>query len=79
MSLKPQPAKKVIKALSKIGFKIVRKYGSHVVLKHPDGRLTVVPVHAGEEIGIGLLNKIIKDTGLQKKNLQSGYKLTKYN
>ncbi len=51
MRLKPQSATKIIKALSKIGFKIVRKHGSHVVLKHPDGRLTVVPVHAGEEIG----------------------------
>ena len=67
MSLKPQPSQKVIKALSKLGFKIVRKHGSHVVLKHPDGRLTVVPVHPGEEIGIGLLNKIIKDTGLSKE------------
>jgi predicted RNA binding protein YcfA (HicA-like mRNA interferase family) len=67
MSLKPQPASKVIKALSKLGFKIARKHGSHVVLKHPDGRLTVVPVHAGEEIGSGLLLKIIKDTGLSKE------------
>ena len=68
MSLRPQPASKVIKALSKIGFKIVRKRGSHVVLKHPDGRLTVVPVHGGEEIGSGLLAKIIKDTGLSKED-----------
>ena len=67
MSLKPQSPQKVIKALSKLGFKIVRKHGSHVVLKHPDGRLTVVPVHPGEEIGTGLLNKIIKDTGLSKE------------
>jgi predicted RNA binding protein YcfA (HicA-like mRNA interferase family) len=67
MSLKPQPAKKIIKVLSKLGFKIVRKQGSHVVLKHADGRLTVVPVHSGEEIGRGLLNKIIKDTGLPKE------------
>ena len=67
MSLKPQSPQKVIKALSKLGFKIVRKHGSHVVLKHPDGRLTVVPVHSGEEIGTGLLNKIIKDTGLSKE------------
>jgi predicted RNA binding protein YcfA (HicA-like mRNA interferase family) len=67
MSLKPQPAKKIIKALAKIDFKIVRTQGSHVILKHPDGRLTVVPVHAGEEIGSGLLNKIIKDTGLSKE------------
>ncbi len=67
MSLRPQSATKIIKALSKLGFKIVRKHGSHVVLKHPDGRLTVVPVHAGEEIGTGLLIKIIKDTGMSKE------------
>ncbi len=67
MSLKPQPAKKIIRVLTKIGFKIVRTHGSHVILKHPDGRLTVVPVHAGEEIGSGLLSKIIKDTGLSKE------------
>jgi predicted RNA binding protein YcfA (HicA-like mRNA interferase family) len=51
MSLKPQPPKKVVKALSILGFKVARKRGSHVVLKHSDGRVTVVPVHAGEEIG----------------------------
>ena len=67
MSLRSQSPQKVIKALSKLGFKIVRKHGSHVVLKHPDGRLTVVPVHPGEDIGTGLLNKIIKDTGLSKE------------
>jgi predicted RNA binding protein YcfA (HicA-like mRNA interferase family) len=67
MSLKPQPAKKIIKVLSKLGFKIVRRRGSHVVLKHADSRLTVIPVHPGEEIGRGLLNKIIEDTGLPKE------------
>jgi predicted RNA binding protein YcfA (HicA-like mRNA interferase family) len=54
LSLRPQPASKVIKTLSKIGFKIVRKRGSYVVLKPPDGRITVVPVHANEDIGVGL-------------------------
>ncbi len=67
MSLKPQSAKTVIKVLSRLGFQIARKKGSHVVLKHPDGRITVVTVHAGEEIGTGLLSKIIKDTGLSKE------------
>jgi predicted RNA binding protein YcfA (HicA-like mRNA interferase family) len=66
MSLKPQSAKKIIKILSALGFRIVRKRGSHVVMKHSDGRITVVPVHPGEEIGTGLLLKIIKDTGLSR-------------
>lgn len=36
--------------------KILKKMG----FQHTDGRTTVVPVHSGEEIDIGLLNKIIK-------------------
>ena len=67
MKLNPLPARKVIKALSTIGFKTARKHGSHIVLKHPDGRITVVPVHAGEKIGPGLLLKIIKDAKLTKE------------
>jgi len=67
VSLRPLPARKVIKVLSVLGFKIVRKHGSHVVLKHTDGRITVVPVHAGEMIGIGLLLKIIKDAKLARE------------
>jgi len=61
------PARKVLKILSVLGFKIVRKRGSHVVLKHSDGRITVVPVHATENIGPGLLLKIIKDAKLTKE------------
>ena len=68
MSLRPLPARKVIKVLSVLGFRVVRRRGSHVVLKHPDGRITVVPVHAGEKIGIGLLLKIIKDAKLTKED-----------
>ena len=67
MSLKPLPARKIIKVLSVLGFRVVRRCGSHVVLKHPDGRITVVPVHAGEKIGIGLLLKIIKDAKLSRE------------
>lgn len=33
-------------------------------LRHPDGRATVVPVHPGEDIGRGLLRKIIRDAGV---------------
>ena len=67
MSLTPLPARKVLKILSVLGFKIVRRRGSHVVLKHSDGRITVVPVHATENIGPGLLLKIIKDAKLTKE------------
>ncbi|MEM3041654.1 MAG: type II toxin-antitoxin system HicA family toxin [Nitrososphaerota archaeon] len=68
MSLKPVPASKVIKVLAKLGFRVERRRGSHVVLKHPDGRVTVVPVHSGEKIGRGLLLKIIKDAKLTRED-----------
>jgi len=67
VSLRPLTAKEVIKILSKMGFVVVRQCGSHAFLKHSDGRATVVPVHPGEEIGRGLLSKIIKDTKLTRK------------
>jgi predicted RNA binding protein YcfA (HicA-like mRNA interferase family) len=48
----------------------VRIRGSHHSLRHPDGRYTVVPVHAGETIGVGLLHKILKDAELSKDDLE---------
>lgn len=66
MKLRALPPQKIIKTLGKIGFEIVRQKGSHAFLKHPDGRATVVPVHHGEEIGRGLLRKIIKDAKLTR-------------
>ena len=68
MRLTPLSANKIIKILEKIGFQKVRQKGSHVFLKHPDGRTTVVPIHKGEEIGRGLLRKIIKDAKLTRED-----------
>lgn len=53
-------AVKLIKILAKLGFKPMRQEGSHVFLRHEDGRTTTIPVHGGENIDRGLLNKIIK-------------------
>lgn len=53
-------AKELAKTLIKMGFQLLRQEGSHAFFRHPDGRTTVVPFHAGEEIDRGLLNKIIK-------------------
>ena len=59
--LRPVKARDVIKALSKLGFEARHTKGSHVFLKHPDGRTTTVPVHPGEEIDRRLLRKIAAD------------------
>lgn len=50
-----------IKFLLSIGFIVVRINGSHHRLKHPDGRVTTVPVHKNRDLPKGLLRKIIRD------------------
>lgn len=60
----PVSWRRVVRALVKLGFVPVRQRGSHLVLKREDGRVTVVPIHGGEEIGRGLLRKIAFDAGL---------------
>jgi len=69
LRLHPVSAEKLIKALSKLGFKPVRQRGSHIILKHADGRVTVVPMHRGEEISRGLLRRIAWDARLTSQNL----------
>ncbi len=61
MPLRPTKVRKVVKALTKLGFNLERIHGSHLVFKHADGRITVVPRHGNEEIGRGMLRKIALD------------------
>lgn len=58
---------RVIQCLRRVGFEIARRRGSHVMLKHYDGRSTVVPVHSGETVGAGLMSKIQNDLGVDRK------------
>ncbi len=54
----------VLKRLERFGFVVTRIRGSHHILRHPDGRSTVVPVHASGVIGPGLLRRILSDCGI---------------
>ncbi len=60
----------LIAALKRAGFEVVRIKGSHHFSRHNDGRSTVVPVHSGEDIGPGLLAKILRDCELSRDKLQ---------
>lgn len=53
--------KDFIKLLESIGFVVIRINGSHHRLKHPDGRITTVPVHKNDPIPKGLLRKILRE------------------
>ncbi len=59
-------AHQVIAALKTAGFEVVRQRGSHVRLQHPDGRVVTVPDHRGQDIGRGLLRKILRDADLTR-------------
>ena len=52
--------RELAKVVVKLGFIFNHQTGSHMVFEHPDGRKTTIPHHSGEEIGPGLLLKIIK-------------------
>ena len=68
--LAPISGKKLCKVLEKLGFEKIYGKGSHIRFRHPDGRRTVVPVHANEEIGIGLLNEILKQIKLSREEFE---------
>jgi len=65
----PNRKRNCVSLLKKAGFIVERQRGSHVFLKHEDGRATVVPVHSGETIGPGLLSKILRDVEMTKEEL----------
>ena len=52
--------KELAKVATKLGFVFDHQTGSHMIFKHPNGRKITIPHHSGEEIGPGLLTKIIK-------------------
>ncbi len=60
--------KKVVKALSKIGFIAARQKGSHVIMKKQIDsgvKTTVVTLH--KEVDRGTLLEIIRQAGLKKE------------
>lgn len=64
--LKPRD---VVAILEAMGFVEVRQRGSHKQFRHPDGRCTTVPFHAGRDISPILLRQIAKDVGRSVEEL----------
>ena len=60
----PISGKKVIKKLQSIGFEETHQRGSHVYLKHPDGRIVTVPVHCSKDVPVGTLQSIVTKQAL---------------
>lgn len=53
--------KELIQLLEKLEFEVIRINGSHHRIKHPDGRVTTIPVHKNEDLPKGLVRKIIRE------------------
>ena len=68
--LPPTSARRLIRALQRLGFRKHRQRGtSHLVMVHPDGRRTSVPVHPGD-IPTGTLRGIFSDIRITPENLR---------
>jgi predicted RNA binding protein YcfA (HicA-like mRNA interferase family) len=61
--LHPVRPREVIRFVESLGFQQVRRRGSHKFFRHPDGRAATVADHQGEDLGHGLLAKILRDVG----------------
>jgi predicted RNA binding protein YcfA (HicA-like mRNA interferase family) len=54
--------KQVINVLGRIGFVLSSQRGSHVKMRHPDGKIVIVPMH--NELAIGTLKSILRQAGI---------------
>ena len=63
------PARRVLQALERIGWREIRVRGSHRVLSRPGRPDFVFAFHLTEEIGPVMLARIAKLTGLRPEDL----------
>lgn len=63
-------ARRLLRALVKLGFAAVRTDGSHRFLRHSDGRTMMFAFHARETVGPRMLAKIIKDAGISADDMR---------
>jgi predicted RNA binding protein YcfA (HicA-like mRNA interferase family) len=65
----PYKPKEVLKVLLILGFIKHHQSGSHLILKHPDGRRTVLPMH-NVTMKRGLFHSILKDARISEKEFR---------
>jgi len=65
----PRP-REVLRVLKLIGFEEKRQTGSHRILRHPDGRQVVVPMHP-RVLPMGTFRRILKQAGLTPEGFET--------
>lgn len=66
----PYTAKEVLNKLLKAGFIIKRQSGSHIILRHYDGRQTYVAMHT-KDIPEGTFRKILKQSQISFEDFKN--------
>jgi predicted RNA binding protein YcfA (HicA-like mRNA interferase family) len=65
----PYKAREVLARLQRAGFMVRRQSGSHVVLRHPDGRQTYVAIHTAD-VPTGTFRAILRQSGLTEEQFR---------
>jgi len=63
MKLPLLSGREILAALNRMGFKEVHRKGSHIKMKHPDGRKIVFPYH--DEVDRYTLKGALKDAEIE--------------
>ncbi|MDI6803250.1 MAG: type II toxin-antitoxin system HicA family toxin [Bacteroidota bacterium] len=66
----PYSAKEVLQKLQRAGFEVRRQSGSHIILRHAEGRQTYVAMHTGD-IPIGTFRKILKQANITEEEFKN--------
>jgi predicted RNA binding protein YcfA (HicA-like mRNA interferase family) len=66
----PYKAREALMKLQRAGFVIKRQSGSHIILRHADGRQTYVAMHPGD-IPTGTFRAILKQSGLTEEDFKN--------
>ena len=61
----PYKPKEILSKLLKLGFLEIKRSGSHIVLRHPDGRQTYLAIHT-KDIPEGTFKAILKQAQISK-------------
>jgi predicted RNA binding protein YcfA (HicA-like mRNA interferase family) len=66
----PVKPKELLAKLLKLGFIKIRSSGSHIVLRHPDGRQTYIAMHT-TDLPEGTYKSILKQAGITKDDINN--------
>ncbi|NOH04631.1 MAG: addiction module toxin, HicA family [Chloroflexi bacterium] len=66
MKLPLLSGRQVVAALTRLGFVEIHRKGSHVKMRHPDGRVIVFPFH--DEVDRYTLKGALRDAGVEIKD-----------